>query len=257
MEYSDIPNTRIRGSGRINLPNYGSISISGSGDISPEKIKTRGSTKLPGGLVLGKLSTRGSTHIDGGINAEELDFKGSTLVNGDTIFLTLTKSGSMHILGDLDGKEAVIQGSHKIEGNVSVSAFLESKGSIKVNKDVECDGFFSFNGVIDVSGNVRADHLEGRLESNISHVGGDIEAKKVDIRPIYTYQGRYSNGKLNTRNVYADEIYLENVVAEDIKGNNITIGPGCEIKGNIKYKNSLEVNPEAKVSNEPKKFEKG
>lgn len=255
MEYSEIPNTRIRGSGRISLPSYGSISVSGSGDISPEKIKTRGSTKLPGGLVLGKLSTRGNTHIDGGIKAEELDFKGSTKVNGDATFLILTKSGSFHVLGDLVGKEAVIHGSHNIEGKVSVSAFLESKGSFMVEGDVTCDGFLSFDGVIDVSGNISADLLEGRLESNVSHVDGDIEAIKVDIRPRFTHRVRYSKGELITRNITGDDIYLENVVAENINGNSITLGPGCEIKGNIRYKNSLDVNPEAKLYNEPEKFE--
>ena len=47
MEYSEIPTSKISGSGRLTVPGHGVFKISGSGRISPELIKTSGSSKIP------------------------------------------------------------------------------------------------------------------------------------------------------------------------------------------------------------------
>ncbi len=36
-------------------------------------------------------------------------------------------------------------------------------------------------------------------------------------------------GNLQTSIVEGDDIYLEHTIAEVVRGNNVTIGPGCEI----------------------------
>jgi hypothetical protein len=58
-------------------------------------------------------------------------------------------------------------------------------------------------------------------------------------------------GQLVTDTIEGDDIYLEYVKAKVVRGNNIEIGPDCEIDL-IEYKNTLKQHESSRVGNSRK-----
>ena len=60
-----------------------------------------------------------------------------------------------------------------------------------------------------------------------------------------------SKGELTTELIEGDEIYLENTNAKIVRGNNITIGEGCNI-GLIEYSGEINISSESIVKEQKK-----
>ena len=54
------------------------------------------------------------------------------------------------------------------------------------------------------------------------------------------------HNKLTVDIIEGDDIYLENTHAKVVRGNNITLGPGCEIEL-VEYKNDFKQDKEAEI----------
>ena len=57
--------------------------------------------------------------------------------------------------------------------------------------------------------------------------------------------------ELSCNLIEGDNVYLENTIAKTVRGNNVTIGPGCKIEL-VEYKNNLKMDDEVKVSTHKK-----
>ncbi|MBT3285267.1 hypothetical protein HOC87_11600 [Candidatus Bathyarchaeota archaeon] len=253
MEYSEIPTSKISGSGRLTVPGHGIFKISGSGRISPELIKTSGSSKIPGGLKVGEVKTSGSSKIEGDIEAEFIKVSGSATVEGSVTCEDIEKSGSLRIEKDLNCESAQFSGSTSIEGFGRFKKELRNSGSIRFGEDIESEGPVRFSGSIEVDGKITAKSLEGRLGRKDSNVREGIEADYVDIRP-----GRNNwrdEGYLITSDIVGKEILLENVECNNVTGDKVTIMQGCRVNGHIKYRESVQVAPGTKMDSEPEKIE--
>lgn len=256
IEEKRIPSTTIRGSGRIQVPGYGTFKVSGSGSISSEEIKTSGSCKIPGGLTVDRVSTRGSTTIMGDIDAQEMDFRGSAKIEGNAKFRELDKSGSMSIAGDATGGTMIVKGSTKVMGGIKLEETMEARGSLKVKGNVEAGNQFDYSGTIDVGGKVITDKFIAKLNGGDSYVENGVKARAVEIALSEWRSRRWREEELfKTSDIEAeDEVYLENVVCMNVTGGDVEIGPGCEIKGTVKYRDSIKVSSGSKLRNDPLKI---
>ncbi len=253
MEYSDIPTSKISGSGRLTVPGHGVFKISGSGRISPELIKTSGSSKIPGGLKVGEVRTSGSSKIEGDIEAEFIKFSGSATVDGSVTCEDIDKSGSLRIMKDLNCDSAQFSGSTNIGGYGRFKNELRNSGSLRVGEDIASEGHVRFSGSIRVDGRVTAKSFEGRLGRKDSHIKEGIEADYIEIEPgMDNWRGE---GYLVTSNIVGKDIILENVECDNVTGDKVTILPGCRIRGKIRYRESVKVDPGTKMESEPEKIE--
>ena len=253
MEYSEIPTSKISGSGRLTVPGHGVFKISGSGRISPELIKTSGNSKIPGGLKVGEVKTSGSSTIEGDIEAEFIKISGSSSVEGSVTCEDIEKSGSLRVEKDLNCKSAQFSGSTQVGGFGRFEKELRNSGSIRFGEDIESEGHVRFSGFIEVDGKVTAKSFEGRLGRKESSIREGIEADYIDIRP-----GRNNwrgEGYLVTSDIVGKEVILEHVECNDVTGDKVTILPGCRVRGNVYYRESIEVDPSSKLDNEPEKIE--
>ena len=253
MEYSKIPTTRVAGSGRISVPEYGEFKISGSGRISPEEISTSGSSRIPGGLTIGDLRTSGSTHIEGDITAEVVRFSGSATVDGNLACEEIHKSGSLKVEKDLKIKYGKFSGSTKVEGSGSVEREMEVSGSVYFGRDLISEESILYSGVMRVNGRVEAKSFEARLSKDESDIRDGIKAEYIDIQ--LSHDDWRNRGSLITSDIVGDVITLENVECYNVTGKKITILPGCRIKGKVQYSESIKVDPDSRLSSEPEKTE--
>jgi cytoskeletal protein CcmA (bactofilin family) len=253
LEYSDIPATRIRGSGRVTLQGFGTVKVSGSGSISPERIQTSGSSTLPGGLRVGELETSGSSRVEGEVHAERMEFSGSASIDGDAYFDRLRKSGSLSVEGGVHGNTMRVSGSTTIRGDAEIADELRSSGSIRVEGGVESKGVVELRGVFKVRGRVKAKHFEARLGNKLSVAEEGIEADVVDVKPLPRNWDR--EGELRTKDVVGvREVTIENVECDNVRGGRVVIRGGCRVNGRVEYTESIEVSPNSYLAQEPVKI---
>jgi cytoskeletal protein CcmA (bactofilin family) len=253
LEYSDIPATRISGSGRVTLQGFGTVKVSGSGSISPERISMSGSSTLPGGLRVGELKTSGSSRVEGEVHADGMEFSGSASIDGDAHFDHLRKSGSLDVEGGVYGNTMRVSGSTTIRGDAEIADELRSSGSIRVEGGVKSKGVVELRGVFEVRGRVKARHFEARLGRRLSVVEEGIEAEVVDVEPLPRDWDR--EGGLRTKDVVGvEEVTIENVECENIRGGRVVIHGGCRVNGKVEYTESIEVSPNSYLAQEPVKI---
>lgn len=253
MEYSKIPTTRISGSGRISVPEYGDFKVSGSGRISPEEISTSGSSIIPGGLTIGDLKTSGSARIDGDITAEMVKFSGSASVEGNLSCEEIHKSGSLKVDKDMKIKYGKFSGSTNVGGGGSVERELEASGSISFGRDLVSEERILYSGVMRVDGKVEAKSFEARLSRDESYIRDGIKADYINIQ--LSHDDWRNRGSLITTDITGDEIVLENVECDNVTGKKITLLGGCRVKGNVQYSDTIKVESENRLSSEPEKTE--
>ncbi len=260
-----MPTTIISGFGRFSIPDLGEGHVAGMGRISPEEINVNGSSQLPGGIRVGNITTSGSSTIRGDLEASRMKFSGSTTIRGALVFDRLEGSGSIRTGGGARGDSMRVSGSCNIDGVVELEEGLIASGSFSTKGDVVSKGSVELDGSFDIEGKLEAETLEARLSRSRSRVDGGVKAGYIDIRKGSKYnripsfaarllkRGR-GEGELVTTNIHGrTEVNLENVSCDDVTGRKVTIGEGCEIRGTVRYIESIEVHPEAIVRKAPEK----
>ena len=253
MEYSELPSTKISGSGRVTLPGYGLLKISGSGRVSEDSIDTSGSSVIPGGLVLQRLKTSGSTRIEGDIKADTIKFSGSAHVEGNLECEEVIKSGSITVDGGLKARYVRSSGSTRVSKGGHIGHELESSGSTAFGGDLVSDDRILYSGVLRVDGSLQAKSFEARLSHDESIIRDGITADFINIQR--SYNDWIGKGSLYTADITGDEITLENVECDNVTGKKITIMGGCRIKGKITYGDEIKVDPSSRLENTPEKTE--
>ncbi|MBD3173070.1 hypothetical protein GF326_11420 [Candidatus Bathyarchaeota archaeon] len=253
MDYSEIPRTRISGSSRMNIPEYGTIKISGSGSISPEKISTSGNSHIPGGLKIGSLKTSGSTRIEGDITADTIKLRGSAYIEGGVKTEEIIKSGSLIVEKNLETKYGKFSGSTKIRGAGYIERELDASGTTSFGDELVSEDKILYSGVLQVNGRVKAKSFEARLSNDESYIRDWLEANYINIQVSHSDWG--NRGRLVARDITGKDITLENVECDNVTGENITILPGCHIRGKVQYSENIKVDPTSKLDNKPLKTE--
>lgn len=253
---------RISGSGSAGGGRYNVVSISGSGkingDVNCERFSISGSGRVEGAVITNNFNISGSGKVTGDLNCVVGNINGSGSVFGSIHANKFNISGNGKIGGNFKGEEIVVAGAGRIDGRINAT-IVKLLGAIKVGHGIEGE-VITIKGALKTLGMVNGD------EVNIELNGGceieEIGATKVKVLKEYSTMnviGRFickmlskNYGYLTIRTIEADEIYLENTIADVVRGGKITIGAGCKIK-RVEYSDSLEKsNSESTIEEEIK-----
>jgi len=265
-ETTTPPVVHIRGSGRTNLPGLGEASVSGSGLISQEEIRISGSGRLPGGIKTKRIRGSGSVLIEGDAEADEMRFSGSASIAGAVRTKTLSSAGSLKVGRDFKGGVTRFAGSFSIGGHVELDDSFSGSGALKVVGDLKTKNSVDLRGRFQVEGKVATNDFRAELRRGKSHVRDGIEANNVTVEkgeviegivifgfPIFG--GKLGAGRLETTSIVAsDKVAIENVFCDQVTGNDVDIGEGCEVRGRVKYSGTVHVHPKSKLANPPEKI---
>jgi cytoskeletal protein CcmA (bactofilin family) len=238
MEKNNASDIRISGSGSAGGGKYNEVSISGSGNINGNMecvdFKTSGSSKVIGDLKASTIKISGSTRIEGNVEVEEMKVSGSAHVVGQIKCQSIKINGSAHIGGSLYAEEVTIAGSAHIEKNCEAECFKAS-GSFKIK------GLLNAGEVnIRIGANCNVQEIGGEhIEIRVSPLDNSFFRKVID--KMFN-----SKGELTTSLIEGDEIYLQNTNAKIVRGNNITIGEGCNI-GLVEYSGEIIISNDSIV----------
>jgi cytoskeletal protein CcmA (bactofilin family) len=217
-------------------------------------MRVSGSSTLPEGKIKEDLVSTGTTRINGNLECEGFKSSGSLkglgnlIVHGD-----FRNSGSFKLAGSVivDGN-AKSTGSTTIEGEILIKGVYTSSGSLKAGKHIEAIEGVKMSGSAKIQGNLMSKKdvdLRGATTVN-----GNIKAENVfiglpvEIRPWQPY-------KIHGNIVADNEINIKKTyVAGDIKGHDVKIGHGTEVKGEVYYINSIEVSSRATLAKKPIKI---
>ena len=212
----------------------GDLNINGSGSSAGAKYDS--------------VIINGEGNIFGDLDCVYLNVNGKCTVNGDVKSDSVKVYGDSLIKGNLRAEKAKIYGTADIVGNMSVDK-AETYGSISVDGDCNAE-IFKIDGTFTIEGLLNAGELELSIygPSKAREIGGEkITVKK---KGKYDFLGlRYligSNKELTAESIEGDDIYLENTSAKIVRGNNVELGPGCEIEL-VEYKDSFKQDEKAEV----------
>lgn len=219
--------------------------------------------------VLPNLTVDGVCNAGGGFY-DSVNLDGVGKVTGAVKSRTFRANGQFKVLGNLDTTEMICEGiltvrgdAHVAEGKIDGMLTIEGKlggehlevyGVWKVKKDCEIEsikteGAFFIDGLLN-AGQVQI-HLHGLSKA------GEIGVEALRVRRLSKSKWNLLrlipkfNPELQAKVIEGDELDLEYTTAEVVRGNRVTIGPGCNI-GRVEYRAELIKHPKAKVGEEMK-----
>lgn len=221
MNNNNRVDLKIHGQGSSSGGKYKTVSIMGEGridgDVDCKNIKVYGEGKIDGSVkAANTVSIKGQTTIKGDLEAEKIKIQGEIDVGGEVFADEASITGNINIEGDCNAEVLTLEGGFKVGG-------LLNADILKINLHWHCK-------VNEIGGSEITIKKEGKLSflglKNMLITGGHSE--------------------LVTDLIEGDDIYLENTHAKVVRGNNITLGPGCEI-GIVEYKNNFKQDKAAEV----------
>lgn len=231
-----LRNLIINGSSSTNGGNFDKVSIRGEGtiygDIQSDVINIYGQGTFRNNVTAQKMKVMGQTDINGSVDADLVKVYGQLNVSKASKIKQIKIRGELDLLNHLHGER------------------IDNKGSLKVNGNVTCDHFLS-KGECKIDGLLSAEEINVKLliaTSRITEIGGGKVSVNKHNFP-YGLHFRDKKAHLVTTIVEADDIYLEYTTAKVVRGNNIKIGPGCDIDL-VEYRDSIHVSPGSTVHSE-------
>lgn len=231
-------NLILNGSGKVSGGSFERVSINGSGTISSsvecQVFDCNGSGKVKGDIIANKCKIAGGAKIEGDIHAKEVKVHGSSTIEGNLVSLNLEVQGSTKVKKGLKGERVSVE------------------GSIKVNGDFEAETA-DFEGSFEINGLLNADSIEIGLHGRCfaQEIGGEtIKVKKKSGMLLDKFIKAF-NRELHTELIEGDTIHLEYTTSKIVRGNDVVIGPGCEIDL-VEYKNDIKIDKNAKVKESKK-----
>lgn len=244
---------KISGSGSSGGGEFNNVRISGSGKVDGNvrciDFSTSGSCKIQGNLEAETIKTSGSANIGGNVKANEIRTSGSIHVQGDATADEFKCSGSSNVDGNLQGKEISISGSIKVGNNVSGDK-MKFSGSFEFGGNCEAEEFESA-GHFNIKGLLNAEIMDINLGSHcrVQEIGGNkvnIYSRNTGLSLLSLFGIKFNSGKLSCNTIEADEIDIAFVEADLVRGNNILIREGSNIK-RVEYSGSFNTEGNAKV----------
>nr|WP_319373036.1 polymer-forming cytoskeletal protein [uncultured Methanobacterium sp.] len=216
---------------RKDLKIYGS-GISSGGEFN--RISIMGEGIIHGYVKCSNLKVYGEGQLDGSVkSADYVSIKGETIVKGD-----------------LNAQKVKVQGEFEVSGDLLVDD-AKIQGSILVGRDFNAETL-NLEGGFTIQGMLNGDILRINLywPSKVNEIGGsDISVKKSGKLSFLGIKNNImSDGKneLTADVIEGDNVYLENTNARVVRGNNITIGPGCNIEL-VEYKENFKTDEKSEV----------
>ncbi|SFG27906.1 polymer-forming cytoskeletal protein [Sporolactobacillus nakayamae] len=228
------------------------LSISGSGTAPGgcyEDVRINGSGKIHGDLICSSIDINGSGRIGGDAKAARVMISGSGVIEKQLIAESITINGTCRAEGNVSGEHIQINGRAKVLGSVH-GENVRAAGILSVGGDLEGEEIVS-EGPLTVGGLCSAERIDITLSghtSRIKEIGCGTLTVHRRFAPALFGQlfNAFSSKKLVVDSIEGDEIYLEDTEAKVVRGNHVTIGPGCSI-GRVTYKTDYKKDEKAVV----------
>lgn len=237
---------KISGSSSMPGGEYGRVSISGAGKVQGslkcEEMHCSGASNVQGDVdCAGELCTSGAGKVAGSVRC------GSLTASGTFSAQTVQVEGLASVSGSLRTEQALTADELRASGSLEAGSVhcraLRSSGSCRVNGDVEAETAV-LSGAVQIGGLLNAETVEISVNPavHISAIGGGTI--RVLQKDTTTFLGifRTSPGCACIGSIEGDNIELENVEAEIVRGKYVRIGHGCRI-GTVEYGENLEAEP--------------
>jgi cytoskeletal protein CcmA (bactofilin family) len=232
-------------------------------------------TKSRGDLVINGFgaSNGGQFHV--------VTIQGRGTVNNDLECVELDCNGSGTIIGNVSSKKTKVNGHARFRGNID-SQILTIDGSAKINNNLSAEKW-KVSGKATVGGRVKCEEIKiqgtftvaedceaeiFKAESQFS-IGGLLNADQIDIKMFGACFAKEIGGQtitvkqkgslvgnllksffkpqLETELIEGDKIELQNTIAKIVRGNQVRIGPNCQI-GLVEYTEEFSMDKNAIVS---------
>ncbi|KDE47049.1 bactofilin [Geobacillus sp. CAMR12739] len=203
------------------------------GDVECDRCKVFGSADMKGAVTARKLRLFGQANMDGSVRAEKMDVFGEADIRGHA-----------HL------QHLQLRGMVQVEGSVEAHA-IRGYGELSVSGSCEAETV-SLTGVVRIGQTLNAEQVELSLyfaDSSIKEIGGrTIRIKRGKTWKAVHWLTRLSplTATLVADAIEGDEIYLEHTKAAVVRGERVTIGPGCEI-GLVEYRMAFAQDEHAAV----------
>ncbi|MCS7462964.1 bactofilin [Paenibacillus doosanensis] len=237
MEYGNEQDLVIAGSGSSGGGRFRQVRIDGYGkllsDIDCVEFGTNGKSEVRGSLQAEKASINGSVRIHGAVRiSDTLEVNGETKIDGDAGFRQLKGKGSTTVGGSLNGEIVDVEGGINVEGDCEAETVIV-QGGFRIG------GLLS-GGIIDVT---------MYWPCQAEEIGGEkIMVRRSGLKSFLNpFLPKFASKQLKADTIEGDEIYLEHTVAQTVRGNRITIGPGCVIQ-RVEYKHSMDRDKGAQIN---------
>lgn len=206
----------INGSGSASGGIYQSVVINGAGSIAGDvecvTFTTNGSSTVNGSAKVEKFTTSGTCHIKGNVWSRRLETNGSLKVDGAIMAELIKNSGSTELNGDIRSDDVQSDGYLLVGGDGEIRRF-RGKGKFRIRGLLQVDQ-------LDVK-------LIGRSEAG-RIIGRQIQIGKsrLDWFASIFNSNRF---RLSVEIIEGDKIQLESTKAAVVRGNQVSIGSGCEV----------------------------
>ncbi len=217
------------------------------------------------------MKISGSGKLSAGKIDDELIVSGSARIEGDF------ECNGFRSLGSLKGKgNLTVHGDVKSSGSFRLNGHLRSDGNVKSSGSAVLGGAILAKGQVGSSGSLRAGNkiegLQGIRLLGSSNVQGDVLSEKTIIiegsttingnikgEDVYIGRERLLSRKLfkHPYKVYGhifaekDVDLISAYIDGDVRGRDVKIGRATEVVGTVYYIESIEIDPKAKLANDP------
>lgn len=235
---------RINGNGSTSGGKYNDVVINGmgkvNGDLECSSFRCNGESKISGSVKTTSAKIHGSTSIKGNLKSDEIKISGYTGIGGS-----------------VDSKSVLVAGQADIGGSLSTDD-IEIKGAVKAKGDCSAENFVS-HGAFTIDGLLNAGQIEIKLYGpcKAKEIGGEtITVKKGNafilkdlVKSIFSTFDIANN--LTADVIEGDDVTLEYTNAKIVRGNNVSVGEGCQIDL-VEYRKSFNKSDSSKVKENKK-----
>lgn len=208
------------------------------------------------------LNGRGTVNND--LECVELDCNGSGILNGNVISEKAKVNGHARFRGSIDSKFLTIDGSARIDKNLSAEKLkvsgkatvggrvkceeIKIQGTFTVSEDCEAE-IFKAESQFTIGGLLNADQVDIKMfgECKAKEIGGQTITVKAKGSLVGNLLKAFFKPQLETELIEGDKIELENTIAKVVRGNQVWIGPNCQI-GLVEYTEEFSMDKKAIVT---------
>lgn len=222
------------------------------------------------GGTFGKIRIIGQGRVDGAASCQTVRCIGDAFIQGQLNASTIKLLGNMHTQGGLSGDSASALGELRVDGTLQVRQ-MKLIGATRVGKNLQgeklkCSGQLQIQGnciaeemhirgVITTEGTVNAENI--RIKLNGPSYARELCGARIDVQQAFlswfpSFRSERVSRTMTVDLIEGDNIRLEHVTAEVVRGRRVTIGPGCQI-GFVEYTEKYKEHHTASVGSSVRK----
>ncbi|MFX1512094.1 MAG: polymer-forming cytoskeletal protein [Promethearchaeota archaeon] len=212
-----------------------------------ELVKVMGGADIQDDVKTEKIVVAGAADFYGTVEANYIKIAGSSDFHKDVIVNdTMRVAGAADFHGDILGQGSVtLSGNSDVHGKIDIEGDLRITGSEGLHQSISAKAIY-LTGSFECKGDICAkENIEIKI-SESTRIEGNIKGSTILIKPR-----RNRKSYLEVKDVIGENINITGVKCQNIQGNEVIVGPDCEIFGTVNYSSICEVDPAAKLHNPP------